>query len=583
MPPNSLYCWDHKRAVDSLTSQRKATDKKNKNTECMDALNSIREEGKSGPPSKFSETIIEFEASAPSLGRGIKRKTIDSFQLLERYITRTSVRNEARLQRMHEEQWMNHAKTVMLLSHQEAEARWQKAKEITPEKLTDEEGPNKTLRLPMHVEDAIFVGSGVDFEKISEGACKRKKLKDDEQIADEALKMQTDHVGFKDELLSKVGGAAALQIACNSSGVVSSGCLGSFGEVSVEAQSKGGGRRQQGSSGASTSESASPLPAALMQGTLSPSPSATQKPGKAGKTWDVATQRLKLQNEMQEKFEAVQAKAQKMLEACFAAAEKTLPRCFGQNTVRNQINYLVIMQNKVDVLQLVRQARHTEFQRVVMSQKLASEFGANIAAVNEFLEVMDKLEKSQSGSGEGEGCWTDANHQVCLAVVKVLPCFTKYHDLPQCNIFSFFGWDDKAKHFTYALSSELQKTLQEELKAVSSCWTSAQDALQSKPMLLSKCVEACTNVLKTAAASQERASAVQTLSMEVNGYLKHDATRTLGQEQIMSVLSKHGWTAWDSENATGGLPDNSGNSSINCGTSQQADGSLGCMCRPHGG
>ena len=95
------------------------------------------------------------------------------------------------------------------LSHQEAEARWQKAKETTPEKLTDKEGPNKTLRLPTHVEDAIFVGSGVDFEKIAEGSSKRKKLKDDEQIADEALKMQTDHVGFKDELFSKVGGAAA--------------------------------------------------------------------------------------------------------------------------------------------------------------------------------------------------------------------------------------------------------------------------------------------------------------------------------------------------------------------------------------
>ena len=556
MPPNSLYCWDHKRAVDSLTTQCKATDKKNKNTECMDALNKIREEGKLGPPSTFSDAIIEFEASAPSQGRGIKRKTIDSMQLLERYITRTSVRNEAKLVRMHEEQWLNHAKTVMLLSHQEAEARWLKAKETTPEKLADNEGPGKSLRLPMHVEDAIYMGSSVDFERIAEGSSKRKKLTGDDQLAGEALKMQTDHVGFKDDMFSKVGGAAAPQIACNGSDVVTSACLGSFGEVASPAPSKSGGR-QHGSPGASTSESVSPLPAALAQGSSTPSPNgpnSNQKPTKATKTWDVATQRLKLQNEMQEKCEAIQARANKMLEACFTAAEKTLPRCFGQNSVRNQINYLIIMQNKVDVLQFIRQARHTDFQRVVLSHAIASDIATSIEAAKEFLDVMDKLQ--QSGAGVGEACWTDANHQLCLAVAKVAPCLTKYHDHPECNIFSFLGWDIEAKHFKHALSAELQKTLQDEIKATSSCWSSAQDALQSKPMLLGKCVEACAVVLKAALGAEERASAVQTLSSLLTACLKHDATTMLQHEQIMGVLLKHGWV---SEN---GLPGNSGNPAI---------------------
>ena len=158
--------------------------------------------------------------------------------------------------------------------------RVQNCKETTSEKLTDKKGPGKSLRLPMHVEDAIYMGSSVDFERIAEGSSKRKKLTGDDQLAGEALKMQTDRVGS----------------ACNGSDV-------GFGEVALPALSKSGGRKH-GSSGASTSEFASPLPAALAQGSSTPSPNgpnSNQKPTKATRAWDVATQRLKLQNEMQEK------------------------------------------------------------------------------------------------------------------------------------------------------------------------------------------------------------------------------------------------------------------------------------------
>ena len=68
MPAKSLYCPEHKRAVDSLTRACEATDKKNENMEFMRALKAVRGGCKSGPPSKFSlsELIMEYQAYNPS-------------------------------------------------------------------------------------------------------------------------------------------------------------------------------------------------------------------------------------------------------------------------------------------------------------------------------------------------------------------------------------------------------------------------------------------------------------------------------------------------------------------------------------
>ena len=69
-PAKSLYCLDHSRALDSLTTECQATDMKN-NTEFMNAVKTMRGGGKSGPPSKFSlsRLIMEYQTHNPSEAR----------------------------------------------------------------------------------------------------------------------------------------------------------------------------------------------------------------------------------------------------------------------------------------------------------------------------------------------------------------------------------------------------------------------------------------------------------------------------------------------------------------------------------
>ena len=559
MPPNSLYCWDHKRSVDAFTAQCKAQDRKNKNNECIEALNNLRDGGKEGPPSEFSSTIMDFEKSSPAQGRGVKRKTVDSMVIMQKYITRTTVRNEAKLVRMHEEQWMNHAKTVMLLSHQDAESRWKKAKETTPKELTDEEGPGGTLRLPMHVEDAIYMGSGVDFEKSAEGSGKRKKMNSDEDLLQEALKMQTDHVGFKDEMFSKVGGGAALQIACNSSGVVSSSCLGVFGQEGAPDQGKGSGRHGMSSSPAGSSD-ASASPQTLLGIQMSPAASVdSNNSGKKGKAkptkaWDVATQRLKLQSEMATKMEVLSLKVSKLLEACCSSSDKTLPRCFGQNMVRNQMNYLVIMQSKVDIFLAFGQVRNTEFLRQVMAHTMSSEFETNISVLKECTDIIENLKDSENAS------WLDPNSFLCQCVVKVLQCFNKYRDRDhhENNLINVFGWDTQAKRFKFSIPEDGKKMLLEELNSMSSSWSSVRDALKSNEATpLSACVGACNAVLKVPAGTEDRKVAMANLNSLLGDCLAKDSTADLYKDQLKGTLSKHGWVS-----GMQGLPESSTNASI---------------------
>lgn len=94
MPTNSIDCWDHKRSADALVAQIKAADRAAGTTSGMDDFNRTKNEAKE-PPSPLSHLILDFEKrSPPPSARGVKRKAVDTMQLLQKHSVRTQMRKE---------------------------------------------------------------------------------------------------------------------------------------------------------------------------------------------------------------------------------------------------------------------------------------------------------------------------------------------------------------------------------------------------------------------------------------------------------------------------------------------------------
>ncbi|CAE7249190.1 unnamed protein product [Symbiodinium microadriaticum] len=203
-PNNSAYCADHKRTVDAYTAACKAADKKEKGTKNMDQLNAIRQDC-GAPPSQYSRLILEYEEQA----------FMDVGLLNQKHSLATEMRKEFICEYMHRDQWMHHAVDNMRWSPKEAELKWNEIREKTDASQQDYNGPNRSLRLPMHIGDRVVGASVVSFETVVQSESKRRKLtgeKELEEMQDEAADLQKN-ISFKADMFKSAGGDVASVLA----------------------------------------------------------------------------------------------------------------------------------------------------------------------------------------------------------------------------------------------------------------------------------------------------------------------------------------------------------------------------------
>ena len=213
-PSNSAYCADHKRAVDAYTAACKLADKKGKTTENMDAFNAIRQDC-GPPPSNFSRLMLEYEERCPGAGRGKKRAHIEVAMLNQKHCMRTEMKKEFICEFMHRDQWIHHAVSNLRWSPAEAELKWNEVREKTEVSQQDFNGPNRSLRLPMHVKDLVVGSSIVSFETVVDSESKRRKItseKDLEAMQVDAAELQ-EGISFKSDMFKSAGGEVASVLA----------------------------------------------------------------------------------------------------------------------------------------------------------------------------------------------------------------------------------------------------------------------------------------------------------------------------------------------------------------------------------
>ena len=172
MPKKSLYCWVHKRTVDTMVAQAKEQDKAasagvklEPGTKCltpaMDKFNELK--NKSGaPPSPFSNAVMEFERTCPAGGRGKKRTTCDLATLMETHSVSTEMKRGFKLVYMHKAQWLQHGVVHMAMTAGDAEEEWLRVDSVAKEDERDMKGPRSApMRLAMHTQDFVTGSNSV--------------------------------------------------------------------------------------------------------------------------------------------------------------------------------------------------------------------------------------------------------------------------------------------------------------------------------------------------------------------------------------------------------------------------------------
>ncbi|CAK0876573.1 unnamed protein product, partial [Prorocentrum cordatum] len=323
MPSNSKFCWDDKRTFDAMMKQTKDQDKKNGNAEGQDRLNKMKDEA-GDPPSDFSNAIVDFATQSPATGRGVKRTAVDMMQLLSKYSAKTQLRQETKKVKMHKARWMKLATEQFMFPAHIAEAEWTKAKNETPLKLQDNQGPEGELRLPMPVEEAIVAANISEHERSMVLESKKRRVTGEQQVEEGRSSLVEGHASFNDSMFDNVGGGAF----AHGGGFISGSGCGSFSGFS---------------DGASTSSA----------GMVVINASADKKPTqKQEKAWDEIN-RLKLQDFIKEKSKDGVTKITQVFLSSEKAYNDTAQRIFGDGAVENQLRYVDVMLNRMDFLRFI--------------------------------------------------------------------------------------------------------------------------------------------------------------------------------------------------------------------------------------
>ena len=135
--------------------------------------------------------------------------------LNQKHSLATEMRKEFICEYMHRDQWMHHAVDNMRWSPKEAELKWNEIREKTDASQQDYNGPNRSLRLPMHIGDRVVGASVVSFETVVQSESKRRKLtgeKELEEMQDEAADLQKN-ISFKADMFKSAGGDVASVLA----------------------------------------------------------------------------------------------------------------------------------------------------------------------------------------------------------------------------------------------------------------------------------------------------------------------------------------------------------------------------------
>ncbi|CAK0862537.1 unnamed protein product [Prorocentrum cordatum] len=292
MPSNSKLCWDDKRTFDATMKQTKGQDKKNGNAEGQDRLNKMKDEA-GDPPSDFSNAVVDFATQSPATGRGAKRSAVDMMQLLSKYSAKTQLRQETKKVKMHKARWMKLATEQFMFPAHIAEAEWTKAKNETPLKLQDNQGPEGELRLPMPVEEAIVAANISEHERSMVLEPKKRWVTGEQQVEEGRPSLVEGRASFNDSMFDDVGGRVVINA------------------------------------------------------------SADKKPTqKQEKAWGEIN-RLKLQDFIKEKSKEGVAKITQVFLSSEKAYNDAAPRIFGDGAVENQLRYVDVMLNRMGFLRFI--------------------------------------------------------------------------------------------------------------------------------------------------------------------------------------------------------------------------------------
>ncbi|CAK0833185.1 unnamed protein product [Prorocentrum cordatum] len=274
MPSNSKFCWDGKRTFDTMMKQTKGQNKKNGNTEGQDRLNKMK--------------------------------------------------GEAKKVKMHKARWMKLATEQFMPPAHIAEAEWTKAKNETPLKLQDNQGPEGELRSPMPVEEAIVAANTSEHERSTVLESKKRRVTGEQQVEEGRSSLVEGHASFNDSMFDNVGGGAF----AHGGGFISGSGCGSF-------------------SGFSDGTSTSPAGMVVINASADKKPTPMQENARG------EINRFKLQDFIKEKSKEGVANITQVFLSSEKACNDTAPRIFGDGAVENQLRYVDATLNRMDFLRFI--------------------------------------------------------------------------------------------------------------------------------------------------------------------------------------------------------------------------------------
>lgn len=327
-------------------------------------------------------------------------------------------------------QWKNHALTVLMLPLHDVESRWASTKQSVSPNSVDYEGPDRSIRLPMAVEDSVVGANIVEFEKAVVLESERRKVTGEQQVMETRQDLGQTHMALTDDIYKTVGGdIAAASARMGGSMVNTSGAVGRAASTSVASTSSPAkvGGFEIGSTGAAA------------QGKVKE------------RSWDVETQKLKLANEISDKREALKQRAQSLIEACSKAEPDTSGRAAE---VVNQAQYIDIMVHRADMLRIVNKAKPSgPFKWTAASSK--ESWGKEVGKLSAASLALGKVE-------------TPADKPEMELPEEANTCLAEVVDEEYGLNLKQFGWDVEAKKFP--------KIKVDHLKALMKVFEDAQEA-----------------------------------------------------------------------------------------------------------
>ena len=166
------------------------------------------------PPSDFARFVTEYADKYPGKGPGHKRGApVEWVTIFERHTCTSSVGERAKMVRMHKERWLHLCENELQFPLQMAQQMWEQAIKHSTDAEKSWDGPDRTVRIPMPVEEAVLVENKVFQERGIDMESKKRKLSSEEELVECTRNLSKNHVAFTNDMFKSVGGITAERIA----------------------------------------------------------------------------------------------------------------------------------------------------------------------------------------------------------------------------------------------------------------------------------------------------------------------------------------------------------------------------------